>query len=101
MTRKQLVRFNFRISVFKRDNYVCVICGRKAQDAHHITNRNEMPNGGYVKENGISLCHACHIQAERGLNGQSVMEKFMPDYLYKSIQSSKELAIEKSKNIGK
>lgn len=25
-------------------------------DAHHITDRNEMPNGGYVPENGISLC---------------------------------------------
>jgi len=34
-------------------------------DAHHITDRNDMPNGGYVKENSISLCDDdCHLLAE-------------------------------------
>ena len=26
-----------------------------------------MANGGYVKENGISLCDCCHIKAEVGV----------------------------------
>jgi hypothetical protein len=33
-------------------------------EAHHITNRNEMPNGGYVVENGITLCPKHHRQVE-------------------------------------
>ena len=45
-------------TVFVRDGYACRTCGfastpRRAEDeldAHHITDRNEMPNGGYVAE---------------------------------------------------
>jgi hypothetical protein len=33
-------------------------------DAHHIIDRNDMPNGGYVPENGITLCKECHKKAE-------------------------------------
>ena len=36
-----------------------------AQDSHHITDRKEIINGGYVLENGISLCSACHWKAEQ------------------------------------
>ena len=54
MKGKQKVREDFRNSVFERDGHKCKICGSNDKlDAHHITDRNEMPNGGYVKENGI------------------------------------------------
>lgn len=46
------------------------MCGRSdvKLDVHHITNRKMMPNGGYVKENGITLCDCydvCHFRAEQ------------------------------------
>ena len=55
---KKDVRKKFKDSVFKRDNYTCRHChftyGINSSDAyldaHHITDRNEMPNGGYVVE---------------------------------------------------
>ena len=96
MKRKHQVRDNFRNDVFKRDGFKCRVCGRSdvKLDAHHITNRNLLPNGGYVKENGISLCDTedgCHIQAEIGL----LEEK----ELYKLINSNYELVVEKSKKL--
>ena len=62
---KKDIRKNFRDSVFTRDKYTCKVCDTKSEeellDAHHITDRNEMPNGGYVKENGITVCKVeCH-----------------------------------------
>jgi len=62
---KKKIRTRFREEVFKRDNYTCTCCPRKdGLDAHHITDRNELPNGGYVLENGITLCPSCHRKAE-------------------------------------
>lgn len=97
MKTKKQIRSSFRNSVFQRDKYTCQICGKRYTeedaeaflDAHHITNRNLMPNGGYVKENGISLCKngdpSCHELAE----AQLITE----DELYKKINSSYEKAL--------
>jgi 5-methylcytosine-specific restriction endonuclease McrA len=75
---KHNVRQEFRLAVFQRDGYKCRICGSThLLDAHHITNRNEMEDGGYVVENGITLCDRCHLVAER----------FYPDKLYQLIGS--------------
>lgn len=104
---KKQIRAKFREAVFRRDKYTCRGCGKRfspetAQDnldAHHITNRNDMPNGGYVKENGISLCkngESCHQKAEAVLNGDSI-DGFSPDELYRKIGSSYELARKSSK----
>lgn len=60
-----------------------------------------MPNGGYVKENGISLCPKCHYEAETFhiLQGAGAKQGFFPDDLYKLIGSSKEKAIEASNKL--
>lgn len=71
-------------------------------NAHHITDRNEMPNGGYVKENGITVCEdECHLRVEQfHISGGTKWEEGLhPDDLYKMIGSTKELAIEKSKDL--
>ena len=62
------------------------------------SDRNDMPNGGYVKENGISLCFEHHRIAEKYHEscGKTWDEGFHPDDLYRKINSSKELAIKKS-----
>lgn len=102
--QKKNVRKNFRDSTFKRDKYKCVMCGLAADlndpeatlDAHHITNRNLMPNGGYVKENGVSLCKVgknCHLSAENNVLG------FEADVLYKKIGSSYKKALEASEKL--
>jgi 5-methylcytosine-specific restriction endonuclease McrA len=103
MKNKKQIRNKFRQDVFTRDGE-CRICGEPIlddnMDAHHITDRNEMPNGGYVLENGITVCKDdCHMQVELfHISGGNEWNKNMhPDDLYELIGSSKELAIEKSK----
>jgi 5-methylcytosine-specific restriction endonuclease McrA len=110
---KKSIRENFRNSVFERDKHKCRICGRHAadvhMDSHHITDRSEMPNGGYVKENGISLCDApqadgapsCHSRAEQFhiSEGKTWEPGLHPDDLYKMIGSSKEKAIRASERL--
>ena len=65
-------------------------------DAHHITDRNDMPNGGYVKENGISLCEDCHIKAEVYHSTGVAYVDYSPDDLYIKINSNLDLAIKAS-----
>lgn len=96
---KELIREIFRENVFKRDGNACRICKSKFDlDAHHITDRHEMPNGGYVVENGITLCPKHHMDAEKFhmSNGEAWAYGMHPDDLYKLIGSSKEQAIEAS-----
>ena len=92
----------FREGVFERDSRKCRMCGAKGDlDAHHITDRHEMPNGGYVLSNGISLCSDCHWKAEHYhiTHGKYNPPGFHPDDLYKKIGSSYEQALEDSKNL--
>lgn len=97
--QKQIVRENFRRAVFKRDGDKCRICGQGPNldgplDAHHITDRSLMPNGGYVKENGITLCGTHHLEAETFhiSGGTDWVKNMHPDDLYKLIGSSREKA---------
>lgn len=103
--KKKLVRAKFRDEVFKRDSYKCQACLHIEQidevlpedqlDAHHITDRNEMPNGGYVKENGISLCARHHELAEiyHTSGHQEWPHMYHPEDLYAIIGSSYEQAV--------
>jgi len=100
---KKDVRKNFRESVFKRDKWTCKVCGTKREedllDAHHITDRSEMPNGGYVKENGITVCKEdCHFKVEKYhiFEGKEWEEGLHPDDLYRMIGTTKEEATRKS-----
>ena len=100
MNKKKKIRQNFRTSVFERDEHTCRKCGAENVDldAHHITDRNKMPNGGYVKENGISLCDECHIKAEvwHSSNEEHCVEGFHPDDLYELIGSNEKDAFDAS-----
>jgi hypothetical protein len=107
MGSKKQIREDFKSSVFKRDKNTCRVCNTKHTDiemldAHHITDRSLMPNGGYVKENGISVCkEKCHMKVEAFhiTDGASWIQGLHPDDLYKMINSSKELAIKKSNEL--
>lgn len=93
-SKKKAVRESFRNAVFARDNNRCRKCGAASEklDAHHITDRNEMPNGGYVAANGISLCEPCHEKAEAFHSTGQALPEFSPDDLYRLIGSSREKA---------
>ena len=54
-----------------------------------------MPNGGYIKENGITVCPEHHLLVEAALAGCVVEAKYYPDALYNAIGSSKEKAMAK------
>ena len=116
MSKKKRVRGAFRAAVLGRDRYRCVMCRKPGTDrqggdghkpfhpdvpgdqlvpldAHHITDRNQMPNGGYVPENGITLCDdGCHRLAEVFHQTGIPHPGFSPADLYALIGSSPETA---------
>lgn len=103
---KKEIRQKFKNDVFNRDKLTCQVCKTKRTeddlDAHHITDRNEIVNGGYVKENGITVCKdECHMKVEQFhiSGGESWVDGLHPDDLYRIINSSKELAILKSEKL--
>ena len=101
--KKKLIRSAFRDVVFKRDNYKCKMCGWNKEldklDAHHITDRTLMPNGGYVKENGISLCPECHMKAEVFHSTGVSHPNYSPEDLYKKISSDYNKAVKASEKL--
>jgi len=98
--KKKKIRSDFRNAVFNRDGYKCKFCEETEDlDAHHITDRNEVPNGGYVQENGISLCKVHHELAEVFHSTGTAAPGFAPEDLYKAIGSSYEKAVEASEKL--
>lgn len=115
MSDKKRVRAAFRAAVLGRDGYRCAVCGVAGRDrqggdghvrhhpgvpadrlvpldAHHITDRNALPNGGYVAENGISVCDRCHALAEVFHQTGTPHPGYAPADLYARIGSSEEAA---------
>lgn len=124
-SRKKLFRKNFREGTFKRDQHTCKVCGRRFQpsqtdpslglmNAHHIWPREDMPNGGYVPENGITVCDtkampgqkSCHEQVEEALanyrssaRGRYPRMDLYPPNLYKLVGSDFERAREAAERL--
>lgn len=108
MSNKKDIRRKFRETCLKRDKLACVMCRVQAKsfeeaeklfDVHHITDRSLMPHGGYVLENGITLCENDHQKAEEyHSTGIACLEYSIED-LYKKINSNLEKAIEASKKL--
>jgi hypothetical protein len=111
---KQLMkelRKKFNEVCLQRDGNSCVCCKAygaeknvvDSLDVHHICDRHEMPNNGYAKENGITLCSIHHFKAElfHMTGGKKYEKGFHPDDLYKLIGSSKEKAIIASERLVK
>lgn len=110
MNKKDIRRF-FREAVFERDNYTCQVCGTKWSkeaanpdfhllNAHHITDRSLMPNGGYVPENGVTVCEGpCHRKVEAFHETGVAEPGFSPDDLYLRIGTCREKAVCRSKDL--
>lgn len=106
---KKAIRQRFNEVCLRRDRHRCVMCGTPNHpessfkqdhlDVHHITDRSLMPNGGYVLENGISLCHKCHEKAEEFHSTGVACPGFAPGDLYTRIGSSFEMATAASERL--
>jgi len=52
----------WRSSVYARDRWTCQICGSKKNiEAHHIARFSLFPEKRFDIDNGITLCHECHL----------------------------------------
>lgn len=65
--RKNFLYKNWRISVFKRDNYTCQDCKKKEEvsgklEAHHIRPWAIYKKLRYEIDNGLTLCKECHTK---------------------------------------
>jgi len=101
-SKKKIVRQKFRDEVFKRDRNKCVFCGQiEDVNVHHITDRTLMPGGGYVRENGISLCpeHLEMAEAYHQTDGEVCEDGFNPTQLYRKVGSNYEKALEASQRL--
>jgi len=88
-------RLSFNSSCLNRDKNKCVFCGAKNNlDVHHITDRHDMPNGGYATTNGITVCDDHHLKCE-----ESIELEYSSEELYKIINSSYSIAYKDSQNL--
>jgi hypothetical protein len=71
-------------------------CEKLPLDAHHITDRSLMPFGGYVPQNGISLCPQCHELAELYHVTGVAHPGYSPSDLYAKVSSSYDWAVQMS-----
>lgn len=90
MPRGPLTRDAFREGVFARDRHRCVVCPAPAQDAHHILERRLFLDGGYLLDNGVSLCASHHREAEATTlsceslrAAASISRVILPPHLYR------------------
>ena len=49
--------YELREQILKRDNYICQICGGKAEEVHHLTYKNFKNEYQFEL---VSLCKRCH-----------------------------------------
>lgn len=108
---KKEIRDNFRNKCFQRDKYCCRMCGFAPSeeqwlayeqggpaplDCHHVCDRTLMPFGGYVAQNGISLCPQCHEFAELYHMTGVAHPGYSPSDLYVRIGESYDRAVQMS-----
>ena len=75
-----------RQAVLMRDRFLCVKCGRPAEEVHHKThlspNNIGDPRITMNMENLISLCKNCHFEEHRGEHGNGRKARERDDYPY-------------------
>lgn len=59
-----------RDKCYKRDNYICQMCGRKGLyfNAHHIKSRRDFPELELELSNLLTVCVSCHLKIEHNFN---------------------------------
>jgi 5-methylcytosine-specific restriction endonuclease McrA len=66
--RGQMGYRKWRLAVFTRDNFICQKCGHQLPaeelEAHHVKPFSVAPELMYDVDNGLTLCHDCHIKTD-------------------------------------
>ena len=55
--------YNWRLEVYKRDNYTCQCCNKSNSgnlNAHHLNCWKDFKDQRYEIDNGVTLCSSCH-----------------------------------------
>ena len=65
--RKSAAYKNWRTSVFERDGYTCIKCGKVGGylQAHHIKSFTKYPDLRFETDNGATVCVPCHKKINR------------------------------------
>ena len=76
-----------RESVLRRDNFLCIHCGRPAEEVHHIKHLSPdnimNPAVTLNMDNLVSLCRDCHFEAHRGEHASGRKSKDeAPEYIF-------------------
>ena len=66
LIRQSLEYRLWRESVFKRDNWICIWCGKKGGELapDHIKPFCDYPELRFAIDNGRTLCHECHKKTD-------------------------------------
>ena len=93
-------RKQFNEDCLKRDGNKCVFCDvTENLNVHHITDRHDIFNGGYVLSNGITVCETHHLMCEEHHTTGHAVVGFSPNDLYTKIGSSHSKAYIDSQNL--
>jgi hypothetical protein len=93
-------RKQFNESCLERDGHKCVFCQEKDNlDVHHITDRHDMPNGGYGAKNGITVCNEHHLKCEEFHIYGTCEPEYHPKALYAKIGTTYDEAYKDCQNL--
>lgn len=69
--------------ILKRDNYLCIQCGKPAEEVHHkvwLTPENiGDPNITSNEDNLVSLCKDCHFETHKGQRIEAMKKDIVSD----------------------
>lgn len=68
-----------RKAILKRDDELCVRCGKQYNEIHHIIFRSQGGRG--TKDNGCCVCTTCHILAHRSDKVRRWFEQYREKHL--------------------
>lgn len=77
LTKQTAIPKRVKMIVGERDNWSCIICGRRGDPVAHVVSRAQMGKG--IPENIVTLCYECHRKYDG--TERKVYGKMIRDYL--------------------
>jgi hypothetical protein len=76
----------WRLSVYKKDNYTCLKCNQKGRElnAHHVENYADNKDKVCCVENGATLCATCHILFHKIYGKKNNTQEQLDEFLSQS-----------------
>jgi len=80
----------WRTYVFKRDNFVCILCecpNEENLEAHHINNFGDYPELRFIVDNGVTLCKNCHKLFHNKFGKKNNTKEQLNEFIKKEMMS--------------